>query len=334
MDERNVCDVVLKSRVRLARNLADIPFPAAMHGEDGAIAQLRILDAVKSTPQGQAYRFIRVHDMEDEERRILVERNLISRELLSAGPHAAAMLRQDEAAALLVNEDDHLRISALLSGLALEEAAAVAFEMDEALGAELKFAYDAELGYLTSLLSNTGTGMRATAALHLPGLLRTGAVASLMQEMAKLGLFLKPLLGENKESQGELFLAGNQLALGRTEEELIDTLGAMLLQVVARERAAREMLLMGSDIRMEDRLMRSLGILRYARRLTYAEWMRKWSDVRLAVLAGMVPIDLKTLDELLDAVKPAHLEVAAGTDLSTTERDERRAALVREALGA
>lgn len=332
MDDMNVRDVVLCSRVRLARNFADLPFPGAMHGDDGAKAQFRAAEALSHAPQGREYALLRVHDMQDTRRRALVEDHLISRELLSSGEFAAVLLRRDENVSILLNEDDHLRIHALLPGRQLEQAAALAMEVDDAIGREVHYAFDAELGFLTACPTNTGTGMRASALLHLPSLTRMNQISQIVQELVKLGISLRPLYSDEGEAQGDLYLVSNQVALGRSEQELIDSIDAVVGEIVDRERSAREFLLLQNDSKLEDRLMRSLGILRYARRLSQSEWMRRWSDVRLAVQAGMLSFDLEALDKLLDDAKSAHLELAAGRELSPAERDDARAALVRETL--
>ncbi|MCL1964718.1 MAG: ATP--guanido phosphotransferase [Firmicutes bacterium] len=334
MSETNVRDVVLYSRVRLARNFAEIPFPAAMRGEDGANAQFRAADALAHVPQGRQYSLQRIHDLPDTRRRVLEEKHLISRELLSSGEYAAVLLRSDEDVCIMLNEEDHLRIHALLPGQAIEEAAALAFEVDDAIGSVVSYAFDSELGFLTSCLTNTGTGMRVTALLHLPALTRAGALGAMAEEVGKLSHSLRPLYSEDGAAIGELYLLGNQRSLGRSERELLDSIEAIVGQVVDRERSAREILLMEDPLSMEDQLMRSLGALRYARRLSEAEWMRRWSDVRLAIQAGMLSMPLHALDALLNLAKPAHLEQGAGRELSPLERDEARAALVRGALGA
>lgn len=325
-------DVVLESRVRLARNLSDLPFPGQMAYEFGEESQFRAADALAHTPEGRQYAMFRVRDMSDLTRRVLTERHIISRELLAAGEYAALLLRRDDQVGIMLNEEDHLRICAMLPGNALPEAADMASVVDTALGRRLCYAFDAELGFLTSCPANAGTGLRASVMLHMPSLLRSGAIGPLTQELSRLGLLLRPLGGKEGAPEGDLFLLQNQISLGRSEEELLDTVRTTVNELVDRERSARELMLLSADSRLPDRLFRSLGILRYARRLSEAEWVRRWSDVRLGVQAGLFSIDLKTLDDLLTAAKPAHLEQAAGKDLSPAERDEQRALLVRESL--
>lgn len=334
MGDNNVRDVVLYSRVRLARNFEDLPFPSAMHGDEGARAQLRAQEAISKAPDGNQYALLRIHDLPDARRRSLVEDHRISRELLSAGEFAAVLLKRDETVSIMIGEDDHLRIHALLPGSNLKQAAALAFEADDAIGRHVKYAFDKEFGFLTSCPTNTGTGMRASALLHLPALNRANQTGQIIQELVKIGLTLRPLYSDEGQAQGELYLISNQVALGRSEQELLDSIEAVISEIIDRERTAREMLLMQGDSTLEDRLMRSLGILRYARSLSEQEWMRRWSDVRLAVQAGMLKLPLETLDSLLAAAGSAHLEMAAGRDLSQSEGDEARAKLVRETLMA
>ncbi|MDR0897883.1 MAG: ATP--guanido phosphotransferase [Oscillospiraceae bacterium] len=328
-----VRDVVLLSRVRLARNLADLPFPAQMQPEQAETALLRAANALAREPVGQDYTLHRIEELPGEQSRALAERRVISPELLEAGPFAAVLIRRDEAVSILLNEEDHLRIHALLPGLALEEAAMLAFAVDEAIGRHLRYAFDAEWGFLTSCPANTGTGMRATALLHLPAMTHTGAIGELVRELAKVNVQLRPFLGEKGNAKGELYLLGNQVSLGITEEELLGALEAVLDQIVDRERAARELMLVRDDGLLKDRLLRSVGILQNAQRLGETEWVRRWSDLRLAVQAGWFSMDLSALDALLDAAKPAHLEIAAGHELTPAERDAHRAEMMRAALG-
>lgn len=332
MVDQGMRDVVLYSRVRLARNFADIPFPAKMTGEDGDVTQQRAAEALAKVPEGNEYAMMRVHDMPETKRRSLMEQSLISRELLSSGAYAAVLLRNDAHVSIMINEEDHLRIHALLPGFQLEAAAEMAFVVDEAVGKEVTYAYDAEFGYLTTCPTNAGTGMRVSALLHLPALNRTNRIGGLVQELVKLGVSLRPAYSEEGSAQGDLFLVGNQVSMGRSEQELLESVEAVVSEMVERERRAREMLLLESDARLEDRLMRSIGILRNARLLTASEWMRRWSDARLAVQAGWLQMDLSDLDTLLNEAKPAHMEERAGRELSPAERDEVRATLVREAF--
>jgi len=334
VSERSVRDVVLSSRVRLARNFADIPFPAAMGSEDGETAQSVAANALAHTPQGRQYTLLRMQDLPAADRWTLAERHLISRELAAAGASMAALLKQDEHVCIMLNEEDHVRIHALLPGNALDKAAALAFEADDAIGDSVWYAFDGEFGFLTSNPANVGTGMRVSALLHLPALTRAGAIGDIVRETANLGLALRPLYVEDGKAQAELYLLHNQVALGLSEQDLLDSMNALIEKIVEHERTGRELLLMRDDTALEDQLMRSLGILRYARKLSLGEWLHRWSDVRLAVQAGMLHMPLDALDDLLSTAQAAHLEKRAGRPLSPSEQDEARAQLVRELLGA
>ena len=334
MHKANMRDIVLHTRVRLARNFAELPFPAAMRGEDGAKSQFIAADALAHSRIGQQYAMYRIYDLEDTKKRALVESRLISNDLLWAGEYAAILLRRDESVCVMINEEDHLRIHALQAGNALEETAAMACEVDDAIGASALYAFDTELGYITSNPANLGTGMRASCLLHLPSLDRSGAMPALIQETSKRKLTLKPAYQEGKEARGQLYVIASQNSLGQTEQGMLETVWDMIIEIAGRERASRELQLLEEDSKLDDAFMRSYGIIRYARRIGEAEWINRWSDVRFAVLAGMLPIELDRLDRLLTDAKPAHLELAAGKDLSPVERDIQRAKIVREALGA
>lgn len=330
MVKSNMRDVVLHTRVRLARNFANLPFPTAMHGDDGSKSQFIAADALAHSRIGQQFAMYRVYDMDDTKKRALVENRLISNDLLWAGEYAAILLRRDEIVCVMINEEDHLRIHAIQPGNALKDTAALAYEVDDAIGVSAQYAYDLELGYVTSSLTNVGTGMRASCLLHLPSLDRSGAMPALMQEALKRKLTLKPVYQEGKEARGQLYTITSQVSLGQTEQGLLESIQDMIIEITSRERASRELLLLEEDSKLDDMVMRSYGILRYARRIGEAEWVRRWSDVRFAVLAGMLPIELDQLDNLLIDAKPAHLELAAGKDLSPIERDIHRASLVRK----
>jgi len=330
----NMRDTVLQTRVRLARNFVELPFPATMRGEDGAKSQFIAADALAHSRIGQQYAMYRVYDLEDTKKRALVESRLISNDLLWAGEYAAILLRRDESVCVMINEEDHLRIHALRTGNALEETAAIAYEVDDAISSAAQYAYDSELGYITSSPANLGTGMRVSCLMHLPSLSRSGAMPALVAEVSKRRLSLKSAYQDGKEAKGHLYVIASQGTLGQTEQGLLEIMRDMIIEITSRERASRELSLLEEDSKLDDTVMRSYGILRYARRIGEPEWITRWSDVRFAVLAGMLPIDLDRMDNLLVEAKPAHLELAAGKDLSPVERDIQRAKIVREALGA
>ncbi|MEG0767164.1 MAG: ATP--guanido phosphotransferase, partial [Clostridia bacterium] len=280
----------------------------------------------------QPYQLLRIHDVSPLQRQVLVEKHLISIDLLRHVDGAAVLLHPDETISIMINEEDHLRVQTLLPGQALDEAATLAFAVDDAIGAHVRYAFDPEWGFLTSCPTNTGTGMRASTMLHLPVLTQAEQMGRVAQAIAKLGLTIRGLYGEGSTAQGDLYQISNQITLGRTEQEMIDMLSTVVQQVAGWEREARQTLLQQDRVAVEDQLLRSLGIMERARRMNAKEFMQRWSALRLASCLDIVPIQCAKLDQLLVAAQPASLQQAAGETLDARQNEEKRAALVRETL--
>jgi len=322
------CDVVLSSRVRLARNHAGLPFPGKM---EDAGAQ----ESIRRTTQAMENRPLQLQRMEELsvlQRQVLVERHLISADLLRKPDQSAVLLRDDEAISIMLNEEDHLRIQALQKGLALSEAAELAFTEDDILADTIHYAFDNEWGYLTTCPTNVGTGLRVSAMLHLPALTWSGEMTKVMQAVAKLGLTLRGLYGEGSEAQGDIYQISNQVTLGRTESELIEAIQAVSGQMVEWERKVRLALHEGDRVAMEDRLMRGLGVMERARKITRKEFMQRWSCLRLGACMGMMELNIGMLDRMLVQAQPASLQEAVGEILEGEARDERRATFIRTML--
>lgn len=328
-------DIVLGSRVRLARNLVGIPFPAVA-GED----QLRqVVDYVaKATTQNsridpEMYDFVRMQEVPLLERQLLVEKHLISPQHTEQVKYKAVVLRTDEAASIMVNEEDHLRIQALFPGLQLLKAWELCNEIDDGYEESLTYAFSDEWGYLTSCPTNVGTGMRASIMVHLPVLSMTGQVQRMMGAVTQFGLAVRGLYGEGTEVLGNIFQLSNQVTLGHTEEEIIQHLTNVTQQIINQERAAREHVLRRNKTQLEDRIWRSYGILSHARSISSQEAMQLLSDVRLGIDLGLLSgIEGRILQELLVMIRPAHLQQMMGRELAAPERDAHRAALIRERI--
>ena len=209
-------DVVISSRVRLARNYQDLPFSPKLTREAASEVVSRAHEAMKNSPEGGAFTLLRINDLGDDERRRLVEHHLISYDLLKYPQRSAALISSGETVSVMLNEEDHLRIQGLLPGMQLERSAQLAFTADDALGAQSVYAFDPQWGYLTSCPTNVGTGMRASAMLHLPAISENGQIGVIMQAVAKLGLTVRGLYGEGSEAQGNLYQLYNQVTLGRS----------------------------------------------------------------------------------------------------------------------
>ena len=278
---------------------------------------------MKNSPEGGAFTLLRINDLGDDERRRLVEHHLISYDLLKYPQRSAALISSGETVSVMLNEEDHLRIQGLLPGMQLERSAELAFTADDALGAQSVYAFDPQWGYLTSCPTNVGTGMRASAMLHLPAITRNGQIGAIMQAVAKLGLTVRGLYGEGSEAQGDLYQLSNQVTLGRSEEDVIRSLQAATEQIVGHERAMRERAEKKDMYALQDQLLRSWGEAVNARLMSAKELMRRYSDIRYAASMGYLHAPLRALDCLMMDLQPGSLAGASG---QTHRRARRRTA--------
>jgi len=331
-------DIVLSTRVRLARNLQGHAF--------GIRARVNDREAVLKQFRGSADRsdvlrggtLLDMNSVADRTRRILLERRLVTRDLLGdegTGPAngAAVHFATHEPVSVMVNEEDHLRVQSLLSGLRIQEAWRAVDRVDEELGRELPFAFHNEFGFLTSCPTNVGSGLRASVFIHLPGLVLTKEIGKALKGLGELGLTFRGLYGEGSEVVGNFFQVSNQTTLGRTEEDLVDDLDRLVRKVIAEEINARQVLLRDARGVTEDKIWRAYGLLRYARSLSFEELMNLLSGVRLGVSLKLLPgLRVYTLNKMMIFTQPAHLEQAAGRDLPQAESDAHRASYVRRIL--
>ncbi len=333
-------DVVISSRARLARNLANFSFPHQMSPEAAeqvvhAVA-LALRDPEFSARFGEV-ELVRLAELAPVERWMLVEKHLISPGFVTAErtghQHKGLVLSADERLSIMVNEEDHLRIQSLYPGLQLAAAARLADEADGLLEKTLDFAFSDRIGYLTACPTNVGTGLRASVMLHLPALVLLGRVKDILTAVTRLGLTVRGLFGEGTESAGHLFQLSNQVTLGHSEADIVNNLESITRQVIDQERTAREQLQKQMPVVIRDRVSRAFGILRHAYVLSSEEAMRLLSDVRLGVgmglLKGLTP---RLLSELMVKTRSTYLVKTSGRQLSPPERGELRATLVRQAL--
>ena len=330
-----VSDIVMSSRVRLARNLEKFPFATrATKATQGEVLRV-VRDAVTQVPGVRKPVVFEMNDLDEVDRQFLVERHLISREHATRTDHRAVAIGQGEVISIMINEEDHLRIQVMQSGLTLREAWTIVDTLDDELSKLLPYAYSSDWGYLTCCLTNTGTGMRASVMVHLPALVITKQINKVLHAITKLGLTARGLYGEGTEASGNFFQISNQVALGRTEDELVENIERILKQVIGHEQAARDTLLGNNRVQLEDRIWRAYGILRHAQTITSNETLDLLSAVRLGVDLGiMKELDRPMVNEMLIFSQPAHLQKLEGTKLGTAERDAKRAALIRKRLGA
>ena len=327
--------IAVSTRVRLARNLAEFPFPTAASAPQLAAVREAVTDAVRaSNPLGDhAHEFL-IRDLAEIDREVLFERRLASRELLQPrSGEGALFVAADESASVMVNEEDHIRIQAIGPGCRLDDVYAQADRIESRLAERLRFAFDERLGHLTSCPTNVGTGMRASVMLHLPGLVIAGRIDAARQGVNQLHCTVRGLFGEGSDNRGNLFQVSNQCTLGLTEQEILTRLGDVIRQLIEHERDTRARLLEKDRALMIDFVGRSYGLLRHAYKLTQEEAMNALSGLRLGVDLGLFrTVDRKLVNELFLAANPAHLAGRFDPTPDPAELDARRADLFRERL--
>jgi len=320
-------DIAISTRVRLARNYTDLPFPAGMTRAQYKKLCERVVNRLGS----KEFTRLDMASLSPVERQVLVERHLASKELIDR-TDGMLLLSRDETISIMVGEEDHLRIQCLLPGLRLEEADNLSRSVDAMLSAD-GYAFDPELGYLTACPTNVGTGMRASVMLHLPAMVATGSIESLIETVGKFGYTLRGYYGEGTRADGDMVQISNQVTLGISEEEIIGNLSEVVRNIIKKERSAREALLKGDNGQLLDRLHRSLGILKYARRLSTEEMMQRLSDVKLGLSLGLFEgVTFADLNRLTTLCQPASIAAKLSGATTSEQRDEARAKMVRVAL--
>src|SRR4030081_3154143 len=325
--------IVISSRVRLARNLAKLPFP----GWAKKTERVRILDEIKPEvehlgPMLESFSE-QLNELTALEKQVLVERHLISREHAAKGMGSAVVINPSQSVSIMINEEDHLRMQAIRSGLALAETYKTIDDVDTALEAHLDFAFDPELGYLTACPTNVGTGMRASAMVHLPGLVLSEQINQVINSINKIGLAVRGLYGEGTEAMGNLFQVSNQTTLGEKEEQIIDRLNKVIDTLIQRENQARTNLLDTRRTMLMDQVGRAYGILNYSYSISSKEALNLLSVLRLGIDLGFFPEQGRTIiNQLLLDTQPAHLQHTSQQKLAAEERDHLRADTVREQL--
>jgi protein arginine kinase len=328
-------DIVLSSRIRLARNFKDYSFPTLFSQQEAQT----VIDNIKTklvqanNSEIVALELLEMSDLKPLEKRVLVEKHLISPLLTEESLYGAVLLSENEEVSIMINEEDHLRIQCMVSGFQLTEALKLANKIDDWVEANVDYAYDEERGYLTSCPTNVGTGLRASVMMHLPGLVLTRQLNQIIPAMNQLGLVVRGIYGEGSEALGNVFQISNQITLGKSEIDIVEDLISVVQQIIAQERAAREALVQTSNIQLEDRVYRSFATISNARIIETKEAATCISDVRLGIDLGYIKnISRSILNELLILTQPGFLQKYAGGHLRPFERDIRRASLIRERL--
>ena len=325
--------IVLTSRVRLARNLKDTPFPgraSKQQREDHLQAIQPVVEALPPMKKGFASDLV---SLEDLDRQLLVERHLISRELAKKKQGAAFVLSKDETCSIMINEEDHLRMQVILPGLQIKEAWKAVNKLDTLLEDKLPIAFSGRYGFLTACPTNTGTGIRVSAMLHLPGLVIAEHMQQTITAVNKLGLAVRGLYGEGTEALGNVFQISNQMTLGETENDIIERLNKVVVQVIENEENARAKLLESNPEMLFNNIGRAYGILTNAHVISSKEAKNLLSLLRLGLDLGYFPdMDPEVVDELFIVTEPGHIQFKEAKKMSPEERDIMRATQLRERL--
>ena len=323
-------DVVISSRVRLARNLKGYPFVPMLDYD----ACKEILAKCKEAAKGLNLSYLYMDEVPIINRQMLVERHVISPEMLNNTKRRGLLLSSDEQISILLNEEDHIRIQCLTSGLNLEKAFEIANMVDDTLEETLEFGYSEMYGYATCCPTNVGTGLRASCMLHLPALTAGGYIDSILKSVSKLGLTVRGLYGEGTVALGNIYQISNQITLGMSEQDSIQKLNKIVMMIVEKERDVRKKMLDNNVDKLSDRVWRAYGVLANARLLTSEEMIGLISDVRIGVNMGIIDnISPEVVNELAVITGSAHIAHICGEENTPQKRDIKRAEIVREKLG-
>jgi len=326
-------DIVISTRVRLARNVAGYPFVSRLRPQQRAELAHLLCESIVEDGVVPECDYFDLKVASEIERRLLVERHLISREHEEAEGDRGVAIRRNESVSIMVNEEDHLRIQVLRSGFELEEAWRSINEIDTALGERVPYAFSERLGFLTACPTNVGTGLRASVMLHLPALEIGKQLEKVFHAVAKINLIVRGLYGEGTQAIGSLYQISNQVTLGKAEQDIIREIQGVIPEIVENERRARQFILERSRPQLEDRVWRAYGMLTNARVISSNETIALLSHLRLGVHLGILSdVDISAVNHLFVHTLPAHLQIIEGRELDAQTRDIARANYIRKCL--
>lgn len=319
-------EIVISSRIRLARNLAGFPFIRRCTETDRQAIEKTFQEAVRSVPPWQSLMLLEIGELPAVDRQLLVERQLISRELAESQGPRCVFIDPQERFSLMINEEDHLRMQVMHSGLDMESAWEQINQMDDWLAERVDFAFHPRLGYLTACPTNVGTGMRVSVMLHLPALVITQQIEKVFRSLQKMGLAVRGLYGEGSQAMGDFYQISNQITLGRSEQDLIRQVGEVIPVIIDYERQARAFLVKESRKDLHDRVSRAYGILCTAQTISSEETLHLLSSVRMGVYLGLIQdLEIPTINKLFIHTQPAHLQKLRGAELPSADRNVERA---------
>jgi protein arginine kinase len=326
-------EIVISSRIRLARNISGYPFLSRCSRPQRQTLEGKIRETILGAQLSPQTLYVDLESAPEIDRQLLVERHLISKPHKEAEGARGVAIGENETLAIMVNEEDHLRIQVLRSGLQLEEAWEQINAVDDQLESTLDFAFHPRFGYLTACPTNVGTGVRVSVMLHLPALVITRQIDKLFRSLQKISLAVRGLYGEGSQAMGDFYQISNQITLGRSETDLVKQVGDVVPTIIDYERKAREFLVRESQENLHDRVSRAYGILRTAQTISSEETMHLLSSVRMGVNLGLIhDLEIPTLNKLFIYTQPAHLQKLSGVELDTADRNIERARYLRRYL--
>lgn len=326
-------DIVVSCRVRLARNIAGFPFITKMSADARHQVVQLVRGALKTSPQNQPMHFIDVETLSTLDCQLLTERQLISRELARGEGARGVVISGGERHSVMINEEDHLRIQVLHSGLTLEDCWKDCDSLDDQIEARTSYAFHDQLGYLTACPTNVGTGIRVSVMMHLPALRLTREIQKVNQAAQKINLAVRGLYGEGSQAMGDFYQISNQVTLGKSEPELIANVQEVVSHIIGWERRVRDLLLKDKKGELHDQVARAFGVLTSARAISSEETMHLLSSLRMGIRLGLIGnLDTATVNELFIHTQPAHLQKLQGEPLESTERNLARATYLRRRL--
>ncbi len=329
-----MADIVISSRIRLARNVAGFPFLAKADNVQRREVYRLLRDSIDRAQVADDLTFIDLETVDEMDRQVLMERHLISKQLAESDGSRAVAFSKEETVSLMINEEDHLRMQVLRSGLQMDECWAVISRIDNAIEEHIDFAFHTRFGYLTACPTNVGTGIRVSAMLHLPALKLTGEMERAFRAAKDMHLAIRGLHGEGTEATGDLYQISNQTTLGKSEEEIISEFKHLIIpKMVEYEKRARQAMLREKSTALDDKIWRAYGLLTHARTVSTEEALFLLSHVRMGVSLGRIDsLKLEALNDLFLMIQPAHLQKLAGKKLNGEERSTARAELIRKRL--
>lgn len=326
-------DIVISSRIRLARNLAEFPFVRRASGDEKAQIAKLVRNKIESISSWQDWMCLELEGLDDIDRQFLVERQLMSREMAESEGDRSVVIDLQERFSIMVNEEDHLRIQVMCSGLDVQSAWERIDKLDDDLEQKLNYAFHDSLGYLTACPTNVGTGLRVSVMLHLPALVITREIEKVFRSLQKINVAVRGLYGEGSQFMGDFYQVSNQITLGRTEKELVQTVSEVVPRIIEYERRAREFLVNESEQDLHDDVSRAYGILCTAKKISSEETLHYLSKVRMGVNLGLIrSIEIETINKLFVHTQPAHLQKLRGQHLSVADRNIERAAYLQNHL--